>query len=119
MIMEKSLLIVLCILVGLLYLKWALILILFPLQVLYANYQNDKSNFLKKIFASPYWVLEHFVFRHGWSRYMLFQVSTIPSNHFRKLIYKALGAHIGPKVVFHFQTEIRSVNRLFVGGGLL
>ncbi len=41
----------------------------------------------------------------------------IPSCHIRKLLYKALGANIDKNVVFHYKTEIRSPEKLYVGSG--
>lgn len=55
----------------------------------------------------------------GWQRYMLFQVGVVPSLHFRKWIYKCLGARIGNDVVFHFKTEVRAPERLVIGGGTI
>lgn len=52
----------------------------------------------------------------GWSRYMMFKIGVVPSIHFRKCIYKILGAKIEHDVVFHFKTEVRAPERLVVGG---
>lgn len=57
--------------------------------------------------------------RNGWQRYMLFQVSMIPSLHIRKWIYRCLGAEIGENVVVHFQTEIRAPYNLKIGKGTI
>lgn len=57
--------------------------------------------------------------RGGWSRYMLFKVSVVPSMHFRKLIYKLLGAKVAHDVVFHFKTELRAPELLVIGGGTI
>ena len=54
--------------------------------------------------------------RGGWSRYMMFKIGVVPSLHFRKCIYKILGAKIGHDVVFHFKTEVRAPEHLIVGG---
>lgn len=37
----------------------------------------------------------------------------------RKLLYKGLGAHIAPKVIFHFRTEIRAPWSLRIGYGTI
>ncbi|MCD8291589.1 MAG: acyltransferase, partial [Prevotella sp.] len=52
-------------------------------------------------------------------RYLLFHISTIPSNHIRKWLYKGLGVHIDKYVVIHFKTEIRSPRNLYLGKGTI
>jgi len=99
--------------------KWVFIIVFFPFQCINGRYQKSKSNLFLKIVATPYLLFERFVMRGGWQRYMLFQVSVIPSCHIRKWVYKSLGANIGPRVVFHFKTEVRSPYRLTVGGGTI
>lgn len=110
---------ILLILVLLLYLKWILIIIFFPFQIIngYRKRKDDHS-ILLLLLCAPYLAWEA-IFRGGWQRYMLFQVATIPSNHVRKYIYQALGASIGPKVVFHFKTEIRYPHSLKIGRGTI
>ena len=95
--------------------KWLLIALVFPFQVLYGSYKRHRSPF-RKILAAPYALWER-LFRNGWQRYMLYQVAFIPSLHFRRFIYKALGCRMGKRVVFHFGTEIREITRLSVGDG--
>lgn len=109
--------IVLLALVLFVYLKWILIAIIFPFQVVngYRKRKESRSFFLK-LLSAPYVYWER-LFRGGWQRYMLFQVSEIPSCHLRKWIYKALGANIDSKVVFHFRTEIRAPHLLTVERG--
>lgn len=115
--MIKLMIIMVTISISILFLKWILIIFLIPFQCANGAYQKNKKNLLLKVLAAPYLVFEIFIMRGGWQRYMLFQVSTLPSCHFRKLIYKILGANIGPMVVFHFKTEIRSPHTLHVGKG--
>lgn len=43
----------------------------------------------------------------------------MPSVHLRRLLYKGLGAHVAPKAVFHFRTEIRAPWALHVGQGAI
>ncbi len=86
----KSAIVILSVLVALLYLKWVLIVLVFPFQAIHGQ------------------VLK---------RYMLYQVGLIPSHHVRRFVYRALGAEIGKNVVFHFKTEIRGIYRLKVGAG--
>lgn len=105
------------ILVALLYLKWILIILMLPLQMMWGLYKNHKS-LATKVLALPNWLIEK-LFRGGVLRYTLFNISTLPSNHLRKWIYIALGAHIGKDVVFHFRTELRSPWGLHIGKGTI
>ncbi len=117
---SSTLLIVLLSLVILLYLKWIIIALVFPFQCIYGQVKRRWLRPLMplwaKALAAPYWLWEK-LFRGGWSRFMLFEVSTLPSCHLRKLIYRMLGAQVGERVVFHFRTEIRDIYRLRVGRG--
>lgn len=108
---------ILFILVILIYLKWILIILIFPLQMMYGYYQNHKS-LVSKVLAVPNWLIEKSL-RGGVLRYTLFQISTLPSNHLRKWIYIGLGAHIRKNVIFHFGTELRSPWRLYIGRGTI
>ena len=115
--------IILTILVSLLYLKWLLIIVVFPFQFVHGRVLKKWGNSedapqiirtLDKLYI--YWEK---LFKKGWQRYMLFQVGLIPSHHIRKFIYKALGAEIGKNVVFHFRTEVRGLHRLKIGDGTI
>ena len=119
----KSAIIILSVLVALLYLKWVLIIMVFPFQVIHGQilkkWGNSKSvPLLYKVLKKPYSIWELF-FRNGWQRYMLFQIGLLPSHHIRRFVYKALGAEIGKNVVFHFRTEIRGIHRLKIGAGTI
>ena len=100
---------------GIVYAKWIVIFLVFPLQV--ANNHAKRFHWWKYI-CLPY-ILWEKLFRHGWERYMLYHVSTIPSCHIRKWIYKSLGSSIERKVVFHFKTEIRCPYKLRLGEGTI
>lgn len=111
---------IICILVFIIaYLKWVIILLMFPFQFIYnlLLYKRNKNR-IDYLFMRPYRYWEK-IFHGGWERYMLFQVGLIPSCHIRKWIYKALGARIGKNVVFHFKTEIRSIVNLKIGKGCI
>ena len=119
----KTTIIILTILVSLLYLKWILIIVVFPFQVIHGQIIKKWGNgknipFIYKVLKKPYTIWEK-LFKKGWQRYMLFQVGLIPFHHIRRFIYSALGAEIGKNVVFHFRTEIRGVNRLKIGSGTI
>jgi len=98
--------------------KWIVIAVIFPFQGANSAFRK-KNSYILKCLAIPYVVFENHIMKGGWERYMLFQVSTLPSNHVRKWIYIVLGASIGPRVVFHFKTEIRNPLRLHIGGGTI
>lgn len=119
----KTAIIILTILVSLLYIKWVLIIVVFPFQVIHGKIikrwgESKNIPFLYKVFKKPYTIWEK-LFRKGWQRYMLFQVGLVPSHHIRRFIYKALGAELGKNVVFNFRTEIRGINRLKIGSGTI
>jgi len=104
--------------VLLLYLKWIFILLLYPLEVFWGMYQRNRSNKLYKLLAIPYWTIER-ILRFGGGRYLMFNISIIPSIHLRRVLYKGLGAHIDSKAIFHFRTEIRAPWLLSVGEGTI
>lgn len=115
--------IILTILVSLLYLKWILIIAVFPFQVIHGQIlkkwgKEQNAPLVYRVFDKPYQYWEK-IFRKGWQRYMLFQVGLFPSHHIRRFIYKALGAEIGKNVVFHFRTEVRGLHRLKIGDGTI
>ena len=108
----KIALIILSVLVTLLYLKWIVILLLFPFQVLNARPlkrwgKGKQVPWLYRALLFPYKQWEK-IMHNGWQRYMLFQISMIPSHHLRRFVYKCLGAEIGKNVVFHFRVSLLS-----------
>lgn len=50
---------------------------------------------------------------------MLFNISTLPSVHLRKWLYKGVGARLGKYVVIHFRTEMRAPEKLTIGKGTI
>ena len=119
----KTAIIILAILVTLLYLKWILIIVVFPFQVIHGQIlkkwgKEQNAPLVYRVFDKPYHYWEK-LFRKGWQRYMLFQISLVPSRHLRRFVYKALGAEIGKNVVFHFKTEIRGIHKLKIGRGTI
>lgn len=110
---------ILIIAVLLLYIKWIFIFLIYPLQALYGRgYKRHRNSLLYKTLAVPYYIIEK-GFRFGASRFVIYNISTIPSNHLRKFLYKGLGVNIGPKVIFHFRTEIRHPYLLTIGKGTI
>ena len=119
----KTTIIILIILVSLLYLKWILIIAVFPFQVIHGQIlkkwgKEQNAPLVYRVFDKPYQYWEK-IFRKGWQRYMLFQVGLIPFHYIRRFVYRALGAEIGKHVVFHFRTEIRGIHRLKIGAGTI
>ena len=109
--------------VILLYLKWILIILVFPFQVIHGQilkkWGNSKNTpILYKVLDKPYHSWEK-IFRKGWQRYMLFQIGLVPSLHLRRFVYRALGAEVGKNVVSHFKTEIRGIHKLKIGKGTI
>lgn len=117
----NTVVIILSVLVLLLYLKWILIIVMFPFQVIHEkiqkkNEEGKKIPLILKILDKPY-ILWNKIFKKGWQRYMLYNIGLVPSYHIRKFVYKSLGAEIGKNVTFHFRTEIRGIHKLKVGAG--
>ena len=106
--------IVLLVLVALLYIKWIVMAISLPFMCA-NNKRRTSSNIIWKALCIPAWALER-IMRGGWERYVIFQLSQLPSMHVRKAAYKALGAHISERVVFYKGTEIRAPHKLIIGG---
>lgn len=94
-----------------------MLIILYPLQAGYNFYLSHRYP-LFLVLAAPLYILNKF-FRGGVARFICYNISTFPSNHFRKWLYMGLGARIEKKVVFHYKTEIRSPEKLIVGTGTI
>ena len=119
----KTIIIILTLLVSLLYLKWLLIIVVFPFQVIHGKiskkwWKSKNIPLLYRVLKKPYTIWEK-LFKNGWQRYMLFQIGLVPFHHIRRFVYRALGAEIGKNVVFHFRTEIRGIHRLKIGSGTI
>lgn len=108
--------ILLVVAVLLLYAKWIFFVFLYPLEMCLGLYRNHPENKFCKVLAIPGLLAER-ILRGGGGRFLIFNISTLPSIHLRRMLYKGLGAHIAPKVVFHFRTEIRAPWSLHIGQG--
>ena len=115
----QTVIIVLSILIAILYLKWVLIIVVFPFQVAFGHQQKKPKSRLWRVLSWPYRQWNRRLFRNGWQRYMLYQVGLIPSHHIRRFTYKALGAEIGKHVVCHFRTELRGLQHLKIEDGTI
>ena len=111
----KTAVVILSVLVGILYLKWVLIALVYPWQAFWYRYRKTGKK-VWKVLGAPYRLWEKLC-RDGWQRFSLYQMETIPSNHLRKWLYCGLGAECGKRSVFHFRTEIRDPFLLKVGEG--
>ena len=107
--------IVLSVLVGVLYLKWIALVLVYPWQAFHYRYRKT-GGLLWKILGAPFWLWEKFC-RGGWQRFSLYQIGLLPSVHLRKWLYRGLGADCGARSLFHFPTEIREPWKLRVGEG--
>lgn len=102
----------------LLHLKYLVLLLVFPFQLMALPYFRGKRTLFAKLLYSPYYIIEK-ILNGGYQRWMLYQIGLFPSNHIRKYVYKLLGAKIGSDVVFHFRTELRCPTGLGVGHGTI
>lgn len=103
-------------LVGLLYLKWILMFVLFIIEIPLSRYRKNRSNKFLLMLAIPGGATE-IILHWGGERWLLYHVGLIPSVHLRKWIYKGLGAHIEKNVILHFRTEVRYPHLLHIGKG--
>lgn len=109
---------ILLVAVLLLYVKWIFLAALYPLMVFWGLYHNHRSSMALKVLAVPAWCVERLL-RYGGGRYLIFNISVLPSVRLRRLLYRGLGAHIAAEAVFHFRTEIRDPWSLRVGRGTI
>ena len=96
--------------------KWLICIILYPIIALAAFGNREADDSLKKFLYFPLKVVEHFL-RYGGTRFVIFNISYIPSCHFRKLLYKGLGVKMGKNVTIHFRAELRAPEKLSLGDG--
>ncbi len=114
----NTIIIILIVAVSVLYIKWFFVILLYPIMALSAIGFRQSNRKSRKILQFPLRVAEHFL-RFGGGRFVLFQISVIPSVHLRTWIYKGLGVRIGKNVTIHFRTEIRCPERLTLGDGTI
>ena len=107
--------ILLCIIIFLMNLKWIFILLMFPWMVL--DKYRDKGK-IGYVVSLPYRLCER-ILRGGALRFAIYNIGTIPSNRLRKLIYRMLCGRIESKVTIHFRTEIRCPRQLRIGKGTI
>lgn len=100
----------------LLYVKWILIILTYPIICLYFHYIKYHGNLFMKLLGVPGYFLDKWA-KEGFSRLIIINIGYIPSVYFRKLLYRLLGVTMGKDVVFHYKTEIRCPIKLKVGKG--
>ena len=98
--------------------KWLICIILYPIIALAALGNREADDSLKWFLCFPLKVVEHFL-RYGGTRFVIFNISYIPSCHFRKLLYKGLGVKMGKNVTIHFRAELRAPEKLSLGDGAI
>lgn len=107
--------IILCVILVLMNAKWIFIILMFPWMVL--DKYRDKGTF-GYVASFPYRACEKML-KGGVMRFAIFNIGTIPSNRFRKLIYRMLCDRIESNVTIHFKTEIRCPRKLKIGKGTI
>lgn len=110
--------ILLFVLICLLYLKCIAVSFLYIVEVFWCLYQKNKSSLFYRLLAIPSYILIR-IFKNGGGRFVIYNISTIPSNHIRKLLYRGLGVSMDKNVTFHFRTELRSPYLLKIGRGTI
>lgn len=98
--------------------RWIFIVLFYPIMAIAAIGHRCENRAMSYILRFPLRVVEHFL-RFGGGRFTLVHISTIPSLHIRKWLYKGLGVKMGKNVVIHFRTEIRCPERLLLGDGTI
>lgn len=116
--MNNSILIIISILILILYTKWIFCMLFYPLMVLGVIGKRTCNRKIAYILQFPLRIAEVF-FRSGGGRFVLFQISIIPSLHIRKWLYMGVGANIGKNVTIHFRTEMRCPEQLKLGDGTI
>lgn len=107
---------ILIFLIIFLYLKWILIILIYPFQAMFSLFQKHPANNIYKLCAIPYRIIAHFTLS-GWDKFSIINLGFIPSKHIRKWMYKGLGVECGKYVVFRHGIEIWAPYRLYVGTG--
>lgn len=114
MFIDTYTLIIICVIIGLLFLRPIMTVIIYILMLLGVPF-NKKKTLFRKIIASPTIILNRIA--PGLDRYALYHISLVPFMTARKLFYRSLGASIGKNVQIHFKTEIRGISKLKIGEG--
>lgn len=116
--MNNFVLLILTVLVFILYSKFVFCIFYFPIMYLNALSSKTQNKTLIYCLRFLYKAFEHFL-RYGGARFVLFQISLLPSMHLRMFLYKCLGVSMGKNVTIHFRTELRCPERLKLGDGTI
>lgn len=102
-------------LVGILYIKSILILIVYPWQS-FAYRAWKTKHWFWRILAVPYQTILSLTFS-GWEKFSMVYISRLPSKHLRRWAYSGLGANLEANVVLRYQSEIWCPYRLKIDRG--
>lgn len=103
-------------LIILIYVKWILIILTYPMICLYFRYKKYHGNIFIKLLGVPGYFLEKWT-KEGVSRYTIINIGYIPSLYIRRSIYRMFGVNAKQNTVFHYRTEIRAPWKLTIGKG--
>lgn len=103
-------------LISFLYIKFLLLVFVYPWQALAYLFFQKSSNRLFLLLSLPYRVLLHITIS-GWDKFSAVNYGKVPSKHLRKWIYRGLGTACGKNVVFRYHCEIWNPYKLKIGNG--
>lgn len=117
MIIDRTVFVILCVVVGCLILRPLMAILIYTLMLLSRPYRKERehNSFLKKLLAYPSIFLNRKIPESN--RYLLYHISMLPWMGIRKILYRSLGARIARNVQIHFRTEIRAIENLKIGEG--
>lgn len=104
------------ILVLLLYIKWILIILIYPFQLCFCQSYKKSGSIFFKVMSWPYRIIMRLTIS-GWDKYSIVNMGFIPSKHIRKCLYRGLGVSCGKNVVFRYATDIWAPYYLTIGEG--
>lgn len=105
------------ILILLPYVRYILLALVFPWQMIaYKSFKKESDSRLPEILSIPYSFLLH-VTISGWEKYSAVHYGKLPFKHLRRWIYTGLGTTCGKNVVFRYHCEIWNPYNLKIGSG--
>lgn len=103
-------------LIFLLCIKKIFFIFLLIEAIAYAFYINNRGCMFLKIIAAPYHFTEKMM-RGGAMRFIVYNISEIPSHHVRRTLYRGIGCHLADNVIVYHGAEIRHPWDLVIGKG--
>lgn len=110
--------VILAVLVAVLYSKWLIVMFLYSLIALSVAADRLPGARLRRLLRMPLGAADR-ITRYGVSRFVMYNISVLPSVHLRRWLYKGAGVRFGKNVVVHFRTEIRCPERLTLCDGTI